>query len=85
MAASIDVLEHLENPVRHALRYHQLLVQGGELFITTCFEHSDRNPDHLKENDAYHRLFGGEKKTPRHCLLTNMGFEMKSWYRFVKP
>lgn len=85
MVVSIDVLEHLENPVAHALRYRELLEPGGELFLTTYFRHSDRNPDHLPENDAYHRLFGGEPKTARRSVLTNLGFIRKRWYRYVKP
>jgi SAM-dependent methyltransferase len=82
---SIDVLEHLEDPVRHARRYFELLRPGGDLFVTAHFRHSPRNPDHLVENDAYHRLFGGERRTRRRCVLTNLGFERRRWYRFAKP
>jgi 2-polyprenyl-3-methyl-5-hydroxy-6-metoxy-1,4-benzoquinol methylase len=84
MIASIDVLEHLENPLAHAVRYRELLVSGGHLFVTAHFEHSERNPDHLPENDGYRRIFGGERKTARRCVLTNLGFERKRWYWFVK-
>jgi 2-polyprenyl-3-methyl-5-hydroxy-6-metoxy-1,4-benzoquinol methylase len=84
MVVSIDVLEHLENPVRHACRYRDLLEPGGRLFVTACFEHSPRNPDHLPENDGYRRLFGGEPKTARRSVLTNLGFERKHWYCFVR-
>jgi 2-polyprenyl-3-methyl-5-hydroxy-6-metoxy-1,4-benzoquinol methylase len=82
--ASIDVLEHLENPVRHAARYRDLLEPGGHLFVTACFEHSERNPDHLPENDAYRRLFGGERKTRRRSVLANLGFRRRRWYWFEK-
>jgi 2-polyprenyl-3-methyl-5-hydroxy-6-metoxy-1,4-benzoquinol methylase len=82
---SIDVLEHLENPVRHARRYFDLLEPGGSLYVTACFEHSERNPDHLLENDGYRRVFGGEPKTGRRSVLTNIGFDRKRWYWFVKP
>lgn len=85
MVASCDVLEHLENPVRHALRYRELLRPGGHLFVTTFFEHSPRNPDHLPENDGYRRVFGGEPKTARRCVLTNLGFQWRRWYWFQKP
>jgi 2-polyprenyl-3-methyl-5-hydroxy-6-metoxy-1,4-benzoquinol methylase len=85
MVVSLDVLEHLENPVQHAVRYRDLLPSGGHLFVTTFFEHSARNPDHLPANDAYRRLFGGERKTSRRCVLTNLGFKEKRWYWFVKP
>lgn len=85
MVASIDVLEHLENPVKHAVRYAELLAPGGELFVTAFFEHSPRNPDHLPENDGFRRIFGGERKTARRCVLSNLGFRRKDWYRFLKP
>jgi 2-polyprenyl-3-methyl-5-hydroxy-6-metoxy-1,4-benzoquinol methylase len=85
LIASFDVLEHLENPVRHAARYAELLRPGGSLVITTCFRHSRRNPDHLAENDAYHRLFGGEKRTARRCALTNLGMRRRRWYHFERP
>lgn len=85
MVVSVDVLEHLENPTRHAVRYRDLLVPGGHLFVTAYFRHSDRNPDHLPENDAYHRIFGGEPKTARRSVLTNLGLSRKRWYWFVKP
>jgi SAM-dependent methyltransferase len=85
MIASFDVLEHLENPVRHALRYVELLRPGGRLFLTTCFRHSRRNPDHLPENDAYHRLFGGEPRTAWRCALTNLGLRRRRWYHFERP
>jgi SAM-dependent methyltransferase len=83
--ASIEVLEHLENPVRTALRFLELLRPGGQLFLTAHFRHSGRNPDHLPENDAYHRLFGGERGTPRRCVLTNLGFRRRRWWWFTKP
>jgi cyclopropane fatty-acyl-phospholipid synthase-like methyltransferase len=82
--ASIDVLEHLDNPVRHARRYHELLVAGGHLFVTAHFRHSQRNPDHLVENDGYHRVFGGEPRTARRCVLTNLGFRRRRWYWYEK-
>jgi SAM-dependent methyltransferase len=83
---SIDVLEHLEHPVRHVMRYRDLLRSGGHLFVTAHFSHSEHNPDHLPENDAYFRLFGGEPKTRRRRnVLTNLGFKRKRWYWFVKP
>lgn len=84
LIASFDVLEHLENPVRHAARYAELLRPGGSLVITTCFRHSRRNPDHLPENDAYHRLFGGEKRTARRSALTNLGLRRRRWYHFER-
>ena len=82
---SIDVLEHLENPVKFAARYHTLLRPGGLLFLTAHFHHSAKNPDHLPENDAYRRLFGGERRTARRSVLRNLGFKRRRWYRFVKP
>lgn len=85
MIVSIDVLEHLENPVKHARRYLELLKPGGELFVTACFRHSRRNPDHLLENDGLHRIFGGEPRTRRRSVLSNLGFRRKRWYRWVKP
>ena len=85
MIASFDVLEHLENPVRHARRYAELLAPGGRLFLTTCFRHSRRNPDHLPENDAYHRIFGGERRTARRCVLTNLGLRRRRWYHYERP
>ena len=85
MAVSIDVMEHLENPVRYATRCRELLRSGGHFFVTAFFEHSPRNPDHLPENDGYRRIFGGEKKTSRRSVLTNLGFRRKRWYWFVKP
>lgn len=85
LIASFDVLEHLENPVRHALRYAALLRPGGRLFLTTCFRHGPRNPDHLPENDAYHRLFGGEPRTSRRSVLTNLGFRRRRWYHYERP
>jgi SAM-dependent methyltransferase len=85
MIASIDVLEHLENPVRHAHRYHELLSPGGVLFVTAHFRHNAHNPDHLPANDGLHRIFGGERKTARRCVLSNLGFKRKAWYRYVKP
>lgn len=85
MLVSIDVLEHLENPVRHAQRYFELLAPGGHLFVTAYFRHSPRNPDHLPENDGFHRVFGGEPGTPRRSVLTNLGFRRKRWYWFERP
>ncbi len=85
MVASFDVLEHLENPVLHAARYAALLRPGGQLVLTTCFRHSRRNPDHLPENDGYHRLFGGEPRTSRRCVLTNLGLRRRRWYHFERP
>jgi 2-polyprenyl-3-methyl-5-hydroxy-6-metoxy-1,4-benzoquinol methylase len=84
MVVSFDVLEHLENPVRHALRYRQLLAPGGRLVLTTCFRHSRRNPDHLPENDAYHRVFGGERRTAWRCVLTNLGLRRRRWFHFER-
>jgi 2-polyprenyl-3-methyl-5-hydroxy-6-metoxy-1,4-benzoquinol methylase len=84
LVASFDVLEHLENPVRHALRYAELLRPGGRLFLTTCFRHSRRNPDHLPENDGFHRIFGGERRTARRCVLTNLGLRRRRWYHFER-
>ncbi len=84
VVVSIDVLEHLENPVKHAARYHALLRPGGQLFITASFRHNTSNPDHLPENDGYRRIFGGERKTARRCVLRNLGFGRKHWYQFVK-
>jgi 2-polyprenyl-3-methyl-5-hydroxy-6-metoxy-1,4-benzoquinol methylase len=85
LVASFDVLEHLENPVLHARRYGALLRPGGRLVLTTCFRHSRRNPDHLPENDAYHRLFGGEPRTSRRCVLTNLGLRRRRWYHYERP
>ncbi len=79
---SIDVLEHLENPVRHADRYRRLLAPRGHLFVTAHFRHSERNPDHLPENDAFHRLFGGERGTSRRSILRNLGFRSRRWYHW---
>jgi 2-polyprenyl-3-methyl-5-hydroxy-6-metoxy-1,4-benzoquinol methylase len=81
---SIDVLEHLEDPVRHVVRYREILNVGGDLFLTAHFSHSPRNPDHLPENDAFHRIFGGEPKTARRCALTNLGFRKRRWYHYVR-
>jgi SAM-dependent methyltransferase len=83
--ASVEVLEHLENPVRTALRFLELLAPGGHLFLTAHFRHGRRNPDHLPENDAYHRLFGGEPRTARRSVLTNLGFRRQRWWWFTKP
>lgn len=83
--ASIEVLEHLESPVRTALRFRELLRPGGHLFVTAHFRHSRRNPDHLPANDAYHRLFGGERRTARRSVLTNLGFRRRRWWWFTKP
>ncbi len=85
MIVSIEVLEHLENPVRHAARYVELLAPGGLLVVTACFKHGPRNPDHLPENDAYRRLFGGEAWTRRRCVLTNLGLRWRRWWLFEKP
>lgn len=85
MIVSIEVLEHLENPVRHAARYVELLEPGGLLVVTACFKHGPRNPDHLPENDAYRRLFGGETWTRRRCVLTNLGLRWRKWWLFEKP
>jgi len=85
LVASFDVLEHLENPVRHARRYAELLRPGGHLVLTTCFRHSRRNPDHLPENDGYHRLFGGEPRTAWRSVLTNLGLRRRRWWHFEKP
>ena len=85
MIVSIEVLEHLENPVHHAARYLELLEPGGLLVVTACFKHGPRNPDHLPENDAYRRIFGGEVWTRRRCVLTNLGFRWRRWWLFEKP
>lgn len=84
MVVSIDVLEHLENPPAHAWRYRELLQPGGHLFVTAYFRHSPRNPDHLPENDGLHRVFGGEPKTARRSVLTNLGFRRRRWYWYVR-
>ena len=84
VVVSIDVLEHLSDPVKHALLYRAMLCRGGHLFITTHFRHSAVNPDHLPENDAYHRVFGGERKTSRRSVLRNLGFQRKGWYHYVR-
>jgi 2-polyprenyl-3-methyl-5-hydroxy-6-metoxy-1,4-benzoquinol methylase len=81
---SIDVLEHLDNPVRHAFSYRDVLQPGGHLFITTHFRHSRVNPDHLPENNAYYRIFGGERKTTRRSILGNLGFRRRRWYHYVR-
>ncbi|HED66223.1 MAG TPA: methyltransferase domain-containing protein [Planctomycetes bacterium] len=84
LAASIDVLEHLENPVAHASRYRELLTPGGHLFVTAHFVHNAQNPDHLPRNNAYHRVFGGEPKTAKRCVLTNLGFTRRKWFWYTR-
>ncbi len=51
-----DVFEHVSDPVAHAQKIYGALRDGGSMYFSTEFVHSDFHPMHLKSNEKLHGI-----------------------------
>ncbi|MFH1365379.1 MAG: methyltransferase domain-containing protein [archaeon] len=72
-----DFFEHVDYPEEHAKKIYSSLKEGGSLFFSTEFIHSDFHPMHLKRNEKYNGVSW-------FYILENMGFEIVSPCQAIK-
>jgi 2-polyprenyl-3-methyl-5-hydroxy-6-metoxy-1,4-benzoquinol methylase len=51
-----DVFEHVDDPIAHAKKIYDSLRNGGSMYFSTEFVHSDFHPMHLKSNEKLHGI-----------------------------
>jgi hypothetical protein len=84
LIASFDVLEHLENPVRHAARYAGAAAAGREPGDHDLLPAQPAESGPPARERRVRPLFGGEKRTTRRCALTDLGLRRRRWYHFER-
>ncbi len=72
-----DVFEHVKYPKKHAKKIYDALKDGGSLFFSTEYVHSDFHPMHLKSNEK----FNGVSWL---YILEDIGFEIISPCQAIK-